>query len=568
MKEWGTELWDRLDMVVHHNKKECQDMESTFGRFLKERGDIEKKYCESLRKLVNNFIPKENKKELEDETSQTKSFRLILQETKYQANQHETLAETYSKTLYTNIQKKIKELNASGKKYSKMAKNLQEEKEESDRKLDKAISKYRRSFFDWEVAEQDYNKGNSDPNFSRNQIERLKRTSGSKLRQCEQHKADYASELIRANEAQRSYYHTNLPSVLNNLQNLEITRANFLKDVLKEGVQAEKSITPILMKCLEEIEKCIDDINPDQDTHVVVHRYKTGNVPPLDFEFEEMRPGDSQDKTKTRTRPPAPSENLYPKKRELQKKIEATEQDILKGQKEMQGLRTMYKSYVNNPQYGKAKNFEAELESATLRVQNLESDLYTYKTELAEINSKLDNLQNRNQLDTPPVSGRHSPHSDQNSMGYGTISNSSNSSEQDVESLGETPRLLDRGMAWDPANAATWQDDDFSEEYEDVPPPAFNKTDFHDLPPPAFDKTDSQDLPPPPPPAALEGVLGTVRALYEFRGEEEININMDPNQEFHILEADALGWTRVRRVNQPQDEGFVPTAFLEEISHA
>lgn len=427
------------------------------------------------------------------------------------------------------------------KKYVKEAKKLSEDKEKSDKMLDKAKDKYRRSFYDWEQAELDYSKANNNNDITRNQIEKLKKYSGTKQRLCEQNKGDYARELIRANEEQRNYYYNTLPSVLNNLQNLEISRTNFMKDVMKEGVKAEKEIQPIIVMCLDEIEKCIDNINPSEDTEIVVYRFKTGNVPPVDHDFDEMRLGEPQDKTKTiqkRSRAPNPNEHLFPKKRELEKKIDFTEQEIVKGQKEIQALRMMYNTYSQNPQFGDKKNFEGELESATLKVQNLESELHTYKTELNQINTKLDNLKNRTPVDTPN-SGRRSPStSDKGSMGYGTISNSSNSSEQDVDSLGEKPRLADVGGAWDhvdhaPPGCLGWPEDDFSEGYEDLPPPPTN--------------------------------LGLAQALYEFRGEEVSNISMDPGEEFHILEPDTGGWSKVQRVNM-SEEGFVPTAFLKMIS--
>jgi len=542
MAEWGTELWDRLDATVAHNKKEIADLEAVFGRFLKDRGEIEKEYAKALRKLVSNYCPKEPKKDsVEEETSQTKAFRLILQETKYQSNQHESLAETLSKNIYSNIQKKVKEFSDTTKKFVKEAKKLGEEKEKSDKLLDKSKLKFQRAFFDWESSEQDYSKADTSNEVSRNQIDKLKKTSTSRQRQCEVYRGDYAKDLIRANKHQQEYYFTSLPTVLNNLQNLEVSRSNFLKEVLREGVKAEKEINPIIVKCLEEIEKCIDEIDPHRDSEIVVLRHKTGNVPPLDYDFEDLQLGiQHQDKYKTlqnkRSRATPPTENLFPKKRELEKKIEAMEAEIQKGQKEISALRLMYETYSQNPTYGDKKNFQGELETATFKVQKSESDLLKLRNELKLIDSKLDSIQSRTPVDTPK-SGRRSPSvSERSSVGYGTISNSSNSSEQDTDSLGEkTPpsHVSTAGAGVHGHRGNSWrEEDDLTDEFDDFPPP----------------------------PASL----GLARALYDFEGTEESNLSMVEGEEFHLVEADSegSGWSKVQRMDM-SGEGYVPTAFLE-----
>jgi len=533
MKEWGSELWDRFEHVVSHNRKETQELEGVYGKFLKERGDIEKEYAKSLRKLVNNYSPKENKKEHEEETSLTKAFRLVLQETKYQANQHESLADLLVKSLTTKIQKKVKEFSEVTRKSIKEAKRISEEKEKSDRGIEKSKIKYQRSFFDWEQAEMDYTKADSSNEVSRNQIDKLKKTSTARQRMCEQYRGDYARELIRANEHQRAFYYTNLPTVLNNLQNLEVSRTNFLKEVLLEGVQAEKEISPIIVKCLEEIERCIESIDATADTQLVIDRHKTGNVPPCDSEFEEMKLGGGGDKYKTlkkQSKAIPPSEHLYPQKRELERRIEALEQDIQKGQKEIAALRRMYETYSQNPQFGDKNNFQGELESATLKVQNQEAQMHTLKTELGLVEHKLDQIQNRTPNDTPK-SGRRSPsHSDKGSVGSTGYGTSSNASEQDTDSLGDKGRVPEAGTSWE--EATSWPEEDFTDEFEDLPPPPAN--------------------------------LGLARALYDFMGVEESNISMCAGEEFHLLEGDTGGWTKVQRMDM-SDQGFVPSAFLEEL---
>ncbi|XP_027198870.2 formin-binding protein 1-like Cip4 isoform X2 [Dermatophagoides pteronyssinus] len=59
-------------------------------------------------------------------------------------------------------------------------------------------------------------------------------------------------------------------------------------------------------------------------------------------------------------------------------------------------------------------------------------------------------------------------------------------------------------------------------------------------------------------------VLGTAKALYAFEGQDEGSINMDEGEEFDLIELDqGDGWTRVRRLREVFEEGFVPTTYIE-----
>lgn len=47
-------------------------------------------------------------------------------------------------------------------------------------------------------------------------------------------------------------------------------------------------------------------------------------------------------------------------------------------------------------------------------------------------------------------------------------------------------------------------------------------------------------------------------------GQDEGSINMDEGEEFDLIELDqGDGWTRVRRLREVFEEGFVPTTYIE-----
>ena len=55
---WGIELWDRYDDLCNHTKDGIDFLENEIGHFVKERGNIEKRYASELRSLIKKYTPK------------------------------------------------------------------------------------------------------------------------------------------------------------------------------------------------------------------------------------------------------------------------------------------------------------------------------------------------------------------------------------------------------------------------------------------------------------------------------------------------------------------------------
>jgi len=533
---WGSELWDRYDSVLTHVNKGTEELATFYSKFSSKRGERWRKNAKSLRKIISKYTPKESKKEICDESSQVKGFRLVLQELGFQAGQHEILAETLCKSIPQDVQNKVKEVSKLTKSNLKDAKKISEELEKSYRYLDKGKMKYQRSFLDWEQTNNNYLKAETDGTVSRNEIAKLKSLADSRQRQCDEQKGVYASQLLKTNRFQADYYNSQLPAVLDNLQSIEVDRVGYFKEVLDQCVGAERGVAPIIAKCHEEIQSVISRIDPALDSNNLVERLKTGNVPPSDFPFEEMAPGSSENvprygtlsrkksklninqKESPGTGPSSEVVNLFPRKREIMQKVEAVEGDIVKGNKEIKALQLMVASYTQNPKFGDARKFQSELDLATHKVQVLESELHALNTELSQINSQLDNKRKMAGVSSPqcsPLTIRKidspggSRSSSIQSAGYYSNSDkdsstvSSNSDQGEVE--GQEGRL----------------NQDFSGE-----------------------------------------PLERVAAIYNFNGEAESSIPMKVGEEFLVTETDFDGWIRVRRISDAE-EGYVPTAYLQ-----
>jgi hypothetical protein len=123
---------------------------------------------------------------------------------------------------------------------------------------------------------------------SRNEEEKLRSLARGKQVQAEEYKARYAQQVVRANQRRETFYTSTLPAVLDSLHAINIERATSWQQTLLEALAAERSVVPILAKCREDMETALVAVSPEADCQLWVERYKTGNVPPGEFQFEDL----------------------------------------------------------------------------------------------------------------------------------------------------------------------------------------------------------------------------------------------------------------------------------------
>ena len=199
-------------------------------------------------------------------------FRLILQETGFQAGQHEVLSESLGKIAQNQLEEKASLVGEATEKNLKDARKITDYLEKHQQSLDRAKRKYQKSFAESTAAKSNYLKADANPTVSRNDIAKLKRTSESLQAECEDYKGSYASELLRTNKYQAQYYYEDLPAVINTLQNIEIDRIDFVKYAMDQCVAAEKQVAHIIEKCREDMEHAIHMIDPVADSELLIDR--------------------------------------------------------------------------------------------------------------------------------------------------------------------------------------------------------------------------------------------------------------------------------------------------------
>ena len=79
---------------------------------------------------------------------------------------------------------------------------------------------------------------------------------------------------FQTNEARNRFYGQLLPNVLNELQQMEQTRIALLTECIREMINKEREVAPIITRCHDAIEVAINDVVPEADTEMVVEKHK------------------------------------------------------------------------------------------------------------------------------------------------------------------------------------------------------------------------------------------------------------------------------------------------------
>lgn len=304
---WGVELWDGFDKVSKYFRDGIEFYEK-YDEFLKERCIIENTYAKNLRDLVKkyelNVINNTNKrtksiglininKQNKDDSDECKftylqCFSRSLSELKDIAGQHELIAENTYKKVIEKLGQLIKSFKDDRRKLIETRDFNYSIHQSKDDLLKKSKQKYETSFKELEKAKEILGKVEADDSSSRNDIKKHQTIVDSKLTYCDSCKAEYAKQLLEANQIKNKYYSEQLPQALNSFQILEEKRIKLFQDFINECVNIEKEVLPRIERCYKEIEDASNQISIEKDIDIVVNIFKTGYSIPVDHIFEDL----------------------------------------------------------------------------------------------------------------------------------------------------------------------------------------------------------------------------------------------------------------------------------------
>ncbi|KAF6124377.1 formin binding protein 1 [Phyllostomus discolor] len=539
---WGTELWDQFDNLEKHTQWGIDILEK-YIKFVKERTEIELSYAKQLRNLSKKYQPKKNSKEEEEyRYTACQAFLSTLNEMNDYAGQHEVISENLTSKIIAGLARYVQELKQERKSHFHDGRKAQQHIETCWKQLESSKRRFERDCKEADRAQQYFEKMDADINVTKADVEKARQQAQLRHQMAEDSKADYSSILQKFNHEQREYYYTHIPTIFQQIQEMEERRIVRLGESMKTYAEVDRQVTPIIGKCLDGIVKAAEAIDQKNDSQLVIEAYKSGFEPPGDIEFEDYTQpmkrtvsenslsnsrgeGKAEPKfggkakgklwpfiKKNKGSTPEDFSNLPPEQRrkKLQQKVDELNKDIQKEVDQRDAITKMKDVYLKNPQMGDPASLDHKLAEVNQNIEKLRLEAQKFEAWLAEVEGRLParGEQARRQSglydaqSTPTVNNcaqaRESP-------------DGSYTEEQSQESEVKVPAL------------------DFDDEFDDEEP-----------------------LP----------AIGTCKALYTFDGQNEGTISVVEGETLYVIEEDkGDGWTRIRR--SEDEEGYVPTSYVE-----
>ncbi|CAD5113680.1 DgyrCDS2842 [Dimorphilus gyrociliatus] len=530
---FGVHLWDQYENLSQYTDKGIIFLEDII-KFLRGRIKIEIEYAKELKKLVKSHISTNKKKEDSYYTfTHATAFITYIKEISDVAGQHDQIAEELSKY--------EKDMNNSINTYKTERKRLFNRalKEQADlrnqiAKHDKARKLYEKSAKEEEKARERYIEMENDDLKTKAEVYNAKGIATSKQQICESYKTDYAAELKKTNDMQRTHYSIVMPDIYNHIQNMEEGRIEEVKNRLISFMEVEKKVVPILQRCIDGMEACCKTINAEKDIQTVIDLYRSGYTPNGDIEFVEYgtsTPNTTKKKNKLkaasfiRYRPHQNDKkddpfftNLPPlqQKKKINEKIVNFQKTLLKLNQERSGLEKMLEvaekgvgvegSSTPKSHMGLSQDrMNEELDKNRQNIENIQSEIEKYENFLRNIGHSKEETKS-------PNLNNHTP------------------SSVKTTSLPPPPK-----EEITPTHSISNNDSDMFEEFEE-------------------DYSDSNHI--------EDCSLGRATAKYAFEGQNEGSLAIRDGEKLQIIEADTGdGWTRVK--NDSGEDGFVPTLYIE-----
>jgi len=418
------ETRDQWECISGHTQKGICFLEN-YGHFVKDRCAIEMEYARSLRRLVKSYTPK--KKDEDDLSfSCVKAFCDTVNETVDLAGQHEVIAENLTSIVLGEINALNKELKDERKRNLSEGNKVQHQLAQSLQLLERAKKTYEKAFRESEKAHENFTKADADLHLSRAEVEKQRMNSSIKNQQCEDSKNEYANQLQKSNQLQNDHYSTVMPGIFQSLQDMDEKRINNFKNLLIKSVDIERSVFPIINKCLDGIVSAANRIDDKQDSQLVIERYKSGFTPPGDIPFDDLSTPRSNGTTistphalnksdtikgtisasKLKKRVGlfgifASNKNNFSfsekedfsdlppnqRKKRIQQKIDDVTTKLHQETAARDGLLKMKEVYEGNPSLGDPMSIMGQLNDSCQRIEKLKSELQRYQSMLEDVDN-------------------------------------------------------------------------------------------------------------------------------------------------------------------------------------
>uniref|UniRef100_A0A8C7YU14 Thyroid hormone receptor interactor 10b n=1 Tax=Oryzias sinensis TaxID=183150 RepID=A0A8C7YU14_9TELE len=367
-------------------------------KFVKERTDIEQNYAKQLRNLTKKYNKRGNKDDQDCKYSNHAAFQEILKELNDYAGQREVIAESMTTTICTELIKHLQDFKVERKNHLLDVKKAQQNLDSAFKHLETIKKRSAKEWAEAEKATQQAEKIESDTNSTKPDVDKAKQHANVRTHIAEECRTDYAAELQKYNKEQKSHYYSEIPQILNKLQDMDERRIRILAEKYCRFSEIEKNVLSIITKCLDGITAAGKQIDEKKDSKLLIEQHKSGFERPGDVEFEDYTQGVKKAISESSLNPPkvrgklrlfgkkhkAQSEDfshLPPeqRKKKLQAKIEEISKDLQKTQDQSEALDKMKGVYEQTPQMGDPASLEPQILETSQKINRLKGELNKYE---------------------------------------------------------------------------------------------------------------------------------------------------------------------------------------------
>ncbi|XP_060539845.1 formin-binding protein 1 isoform X13 [Pantherophis guttatus] len=591
--EARVDFMDQFDTLEKHTQWGIDILEK-YIKFVKDRTEIEINYAKQLRNLAKKYQPKKNSKEEDEYTySSCQAFLATLNEMNDYAGQHEVISENMTSQITMELARYVQELKQERKSHFHDGRKAQQHIESCWKQLESSKRRFERDCKEADRAQQYFEKMDADINVTKADVEKARQQAQLRHQMAEDSKGEYLSTLQKFNHEQREHYHTHIPNIFQKIQDMEERRIIRIGESMKTFAEVDRQVTPIIGKCLDEITKAVDSIDPKHDSQLVIDAFKSGFEPPGDVDFEDFtqpikravsesslsnsKESKSESRFSSKSKgklwpfikknkpPPLPPSSASPSAlpngpqspKQPKEPLSHRFNEFMTSKPKIHCFRSLKRGgggpedYSNLPPEQRRKKLQQKVDEINKDIQKeldqrealtKMKDVYiknpqmgdaaSVDIKLAELGQNLEKLR----LEVQKFEGWLAEVEGRLPVRTEVMRRQSGAYEPQSNTLTVTNCVQDRESP----------DGGYTEEPSQESEMKTPTTEFDD----EFD--DEEPLP----------TIGTCKALYTFDGQNEGTISVTEGETLYVIEEDkGDGWTRIRR--NEDEEGYVPTSYVE-----
>ncbi|CAG8475963.1 12432_t:CDS:10 [Funneliformis caledonium] len=361
---FGTELKDQVSSVNQFVQSGIQFL-NEFKDFIKERAQIEKEYAQKIEMLVKKHSnkkdkkalamtvgdvstsPKENDNEADVEASTfLKAWSVILDETENIAKERAK----FSETLSTRVMEKVRTVSAKKeeirKKHMEFAQKLINERDKAYTERKKAKTRYDECCVEVQNSQQKLERASDDKIY-----EKLQHQLAQDKVEMNNNKNLYILTIRVSNELKKKYYHSDVPALINQLQELNESRIIAVRNIWDDYMEFEIALLRESKNHADVARQAINNIDSHADSQLFIRYNKRSWEEPTDFVFE---PSSISEDTEELINDENSQVYLSNKLSKAKRNLEKLTSEIESKKKEIDGMQSLKEAYENNSKLGDA----------------------------------------------------------------------------------------------------------------------------------------------------------------------------------------------------------------------